>query len=140
MLAYNDLAYTVKIEDVYESSSTKNTLLNKNIHTLIQMIEKNGDTIVNDFHIVIDEAGDYVFDVSGTSLLRFKADIYGEPYIEGLSYEEQTATAEEMMAYLAGTERYAIGTYEYDENGSRMRDEDGNYIFHIGDGYTKKEV
>lgn len=140
LLAYNDLAYTVKIEDVFESSGSKNRLLNENIYTLIKMIEKNGDSIVHDFNIVIDDAGNYVFDVSGTSLLRFKADVYGESYIENLSYEQQTATAEEMMQYLAGTEKYAIGAYEYDAEGNRVRDEEGNYIFHIGEGFTREEV
>ena len=140
LLAYNDLAYTVKIEDVYESSSTKNAQLNSNIYTLIKMIEKNGDNIVNDFNIVVDDAGNYAFDVSGSTLLRFKADIYGEAYVEDLTYEQQTATAEEMMEYLAGTSRFAVGAYEYDEEGNRVRDEEGKYVFHIGEGYTKEEV
>lgn len=140
LLAYNDLAYTVKIEDVYESSSTKNAQLNENIRTLIKMIEKNGDHIINDFNIVIDDAGNYAFDVSGTSLLRFKADIYGEAYVDDLEYWQQTASAEEMMEYLAGTERYAVGVYAYDEEGNRIKNEDGDYIFHIGEGYTKEEV
>ena len=136
LLAYNDLAYSVKIEDVFDGSDAKN---NENIYKLIKMIEKNGDSIINDFHIVINDAGEYEFDVQGTTLLRFKADIYGERYIEGLSYEQQTATAEEMMEYLAGT-RHAIGEYEYDEQGNRVRDAEGKAIFHVGKGYTKEEV
>lgn len=140
LLAYNDLAYTVKIEDVYESSSTKDAQLNENIRTLIKMIEKNGDTIVHDFNIVIDDAGNYAFDVSGSSLLRFKADIYGQAYVDDLEYWQQTATAEEMMEYLAGPERYAVGAYEYGTDGTRLRDADGDYIFHVGEGYTKQEV
>ena len=140
LLAYNDLAYTVKIEDVYESSNTKNAQLNKNILTLIKMIEKNGDNIVHDFNIIIDDAGNYAFDVSGTTLLRFKADIYGERYIDDLEYGQQTATAEEMMEYLAGTSRYAVGDYEYNEDGTRKRDEEGKYIFNVGEGFSKEEV
>ena len=137
LLAYNDLAYTVKIEDVFDGSDAKN---NENIYKLIKMIEKNGDTIVNDFNIVLNEAGEYEFDVSGTALMRFKADVYFKKYIDELSYEQQTATAEEMMMYLAGTSRFAVGAYEYDEEGNRKRDEKGSYIFHVGEGYTKKEV
>ncbi len=140
LLAYNDLAYTVKIEDVFEDSSTKNKKLNENIRTLIQMIEKNNDTVIQDFNIILDDAGNYAFDVSGTSLLRFKADIYGERYIEYLSYEQQTATAEEMMQYLAGTSRYAVGEYQYDAEGNRVKDDEGRNIFHVGQGYSKKEV
>ena len=137
LLAYNDLAYTVKIEDVFDGSDAK---LNANIYTLIKMIEKNGDNIVNDFNIVIDDAGNYEFDVSGSRLLRFKADVYGEAYVENLEYWQQTATAEEMMEYLAGTSSFAVGAYEYDEEGNRLRDEEGKLIFHIGEGYTKEEV
>ena len=114
--------------------------LNANIYTLIKMIEKNGDNIVNDFNIVIDDAGNYEFDVSGSRLLRFKADVYGEAYVENLEYWQQTATAEEMMEYLAGTSSFAVGAYEYDEEGNRLRDEEGKLIFHIGEGYTKEEV
>ena len=136
LLAYNDLAYSVKIEDVFDGSDSKN---NENIYKLIKMIEKNGDSIINDFHIVINDAGEYEYDVEGTTLLRFKADIYGERYIENLSYEQQTATAEEMMEFLAGT-RHAIGEYEYDDEGNRVRDAEGKAIFHVGKGYTKEEV
>ncbi len=142
LLAYNELSYTVKIEDVYESSSTKNQLLNENIYTLIKMIEKNGDSIYSDFHIYLDENGVYQYDVSGTSLLRFKADVYGESYVEDLTYEQENATAEEMMAYLAGDSAYcfAVGEYETDDEGNVLQDEDGNDIFTVGKGYTKTEV
>ena len=43
LLAYNELAYNVTIEDVYESGRNKNANLNDTIYRLIQMIEKNGD-------------------------------------------------------------------------------------------------
>ena len=60
VLAYNELAYSVKIEDVYDSglnSVTKNQLLNDNIYNLIKMVEKNGDSVITDFNIIIDENG-----------------------------------------------------------------------------------
>jgi len=140
LLAYNDLAYTVKIEDAFESSNNKNKLLNENINKVIKMIEKNGDDIIQNFNVIINENGEYDFDVYGTTLLRFKADVYGHAYIENLTYEQQTSTAKELMDYLAGTSRFAVGEYEYDEDGNRIKGEDGKYIFHIGKGYTKKEV
>lgn len=140
LLAYNEISYTVKIEDVYESSSSKNELLNENIYTLIKMIEKNGDSIYSDFHIYLDDNGVYQYDVSGTSLLRFKADVYGESYVEDLSYEQETATAEEMMEYLARESKFAVGSYETDENGNTVKDSSGDEIFLVGEGYTKTEV
>ena len=43
LLAYNELAYSVTIEDVYESGRKKNARLNDTICRLIHMIEKNGE-------------------------------------------------------------------------------------------------
>ena len=40
LLAYNELAYSVTIEDVYESGRYKNRNINATLHTVIQMIEK----------------------------------------------------------------------------------------------------
>ena len=45
LLAYNELAYSVKIEDVYETGRNKNKLLNANIYKLIKLIEKNGEVV-----------------------------------------------------------------------------------------------
>lgn len=83
LLAYNELAYSVTIEDVYESGSSKNEKLNLTLYKLIHMIEENGDNIISDFNIIINDIGEYEFTVEGTRLLRFKADVYGCPKIDG---------------------------------------------------------
>ena len=51
LLAYNELAYSINIEDTFETSSTKDKKLNELVFTLIKLIEKNGDTIDSDFKI-----------------------------------------------------------------------------------------
>ena len=76
-LAYNELAFNVTIEDVYESGRGKNAQLNETIYKLVCMIEKNGDSIVNDFNIIIDNDGNYAFAVEDRQLKRFLADVYG---------------------------------------------------------------
>ena len=48
VLAYNELAYSVKLEDVFESGRKKNANLNKTVMTLIRMIGKNGDHVITD--------------------------------------------------------------------------------------------
>lgn len=132
LLAYSELAYSVKIEDVFDGSKKKrNTDINDTIYRLIQMIEKNGDRVISDFNIILNEDGEYEYTVSDTQLLRFKADVYGHTYIKDLSYEEETATAEEMMAYLIDPKVYGVGTYT-DSNDSKT--------FEPGLGYTKKEM
>lgn len=131
LLAYNELAYSVKIEDVYETGRSKNRLLNENIYKLIGLIEKNGDSIVMDFGIILDENGEYAFSAADDSKrLRFLADVYGRKYIKDLKLEEQTATPDEVMDMLA--DKYAIGNYEVEG--------DSKSEFIAGKGYTGEEL
>ena len=137
VLADNELAYSVKIEDVYESgmsTATKNKKLNENIYKLIKMIEKNGDSVITDFNIIIDENGEFAFNVEGTKRLRFLADLYGETYIDDLEENERNATADEVIEYLGGKGSgcFRIGDYEIEgDTGSQ---------FIVGKGYTKEEL
>ncbi len=134
LLAYNELAYSVTIEDVYESGRMKNANLNATISKLIKMIEKNGDKIIDDFHIVLDSSGNYQFNVEGTQLLRFLADVYGHPTINELKQKERTATPDEVVEYLCGTSpssHYGIGTCTVEDDSS---------TFEPGLGYTKAEI
>ncbi len=131
VLAYNELAYSVKIEDVFESGRSKNAKLNAVVYSLIQMIEKNGDKCITDFKIYLDEDGEFVFSVEDTGLLRFLADVYGEKNIGDLKEEQRTATADEVMAYLSSTKRFGIGEYEDPE--------DSKSTFVEGKGYSKED-
>lgn len=135
VLAYNELAYSVKIEDVYESgmsSSAKNKKMNENIYRLIKMIEKNGDSVITDFNVVIDENGEFSFNVDGTKLLRFLADIYGRLTINDLEENERNATADEVIEFLGGSGNFRIGDYEIEG--------DSKSPFIVGKGYTKEEL
>ena len=137
VLADNELAYSVKIEDVYESgmsSVTKNKKLNENIYKLIKMIEKNGDSVITDFHVVIDENGEFAFDVEGTKLLRFLADVYGESYVSDLEENERNSTADDIIEFLGGkgSAGFRIGDYEVEG--------DSDTPFIVGKGYTKEEL
>ena len=134
LLAYNELAYSVTIEDVYESGRNKNANLNATILKLIKMIENNGDQIISDFHIVLDSNGNYQFNVSGTQLLRFLADVYGHPTINELEEKERTATPDDVINYLCGTSpssRYGIGDY---------KNENDTSSFTPGYGYNREEM
>ncbi|MCR4959878.1 MAG: penicillin-binding protein [Lachnospiraceae bacterium] len=110
LLAYNELAYSVNIQDVFPSGKNKNQQLNDTILRTIAMIEENGDSLSANFNIYVDERNQYQFSVTGTSLNRFKADIYGHVYIDEMSYAESSSTAEEIMEYLTGDTRYNVDT------------------------------
>ena len=132
VLAYNELAYSVKVEDVFESGRSKNADLNDMLYRLIKMIEKNGDNVITDFRIIIDEDGQFAFAVDGTARLRFLADVYGHATIDQLKDEERTATPTEVMEFLSSRSKgFALGQFEDPE--------DTGSTFLPGAGYTKEE-
>ena len=92
LLAYNELAYGITIEDngSYRSkdglsaTQVKNRSINDDIVQILHTLDKNGDSIDNDFSITLSDDGNYEFTVSGTKLQRFRADVYGESDIAAL--------------------------------------------------------
>lgn len=112
LLAYNELAYSVTIEDTYESGSEKNALINDTIYRACKIIEKNGDKVIEDFNIHLDRYGEFEFSIEGTALLRFLADVYGRAKIEDLKYKEKNATPRQVIEYLGGQKKFAIGAYD----------------------------
>ena len=116
-LASNVLAYSVTFEDngTYDTSRQKNLTLNGVAYRVLKILEHNGDSISRDFHIVLDDNGNYVFDVDeGFTLDRFRADIYGQALIDNLTAKQKSATADEMMEYLTGKSGFSIALYGED--------------------------
>lgn len=101
LLAYNDLAYAVRISDSgkYNNNAEKNEKLNASIDKTLDIIEAKGDTYSNDFPIVYED-GQYVFNIKDNELLRFLRDIYGKRSISELSDEERNVTAQELFRQL----------------------------------------
>ena len=112
LIAGNELSYSLTLEDngTYATRRLRALNLNGVAYRISKILEKHGDSLDNDFHVVLDAAGNYDYDVSGTSLLRFKADVYGYPYIDQLKEKEANATADEMMTYLTGNDMFAVTT------------------------------
>lgn len=117
LLAYNELAYAITIEDngTYENRKDRNKKMNQEISDIITHIEANGDSIDNNFGITRSSSGQYSFvNDSGTALQRFRADVFGHASIDDLEYndelgfDEAEATPDQIMGYLMGEERYNI--------------------------------
>lgn len=111
ILASNVLSYSLTLEDngTYTSTREKNLTLNGVAYQVLQILHSNGDDITHSFHIVVDKNGEYAFDVAeGFTLNRFRADIYGQALIDDLKNEQKTATADQMMEFLTGSEKFSI--------------------------------
>ena len=83
VLAYNELAYGITIEDngsyaregSLSATQVKNRSINEDLLRVLHTMDQNGDTIDNDFSIQLNDNGTYEFTVSGSKLQRFRADI-----------------------------------------------------------------
>ncbi|MBE5831285.1 MAG: penicillin-binding protein [Butyrivibrio sp.] len=114
LLAYNELANSVTIEDVYKSGRGKNKSINETLNKLIDIIEENGDSVDQDFKIILNENNAFEFTVEGNSLLRFLADVYGRSSISDLKYEEKIKTAAEVVDDLC--KNFGVGDYDAEDS------------------------
>lgn len=125
LLAYNELAYSVTIEDNGDYSSMtlkeKNKIINETVEEVIDIVESNGDTVISDFGIILNASGNYEFAAQNeTSKLRFLADIYGYQTIDELTDKEENASADDIINYLCEDERYGYGINQSSMEKSRI--------------------
>ncbi|EOS79803.1 hypothetical protein C817_02351 [Dorea sp. 5-2] len=122
LLAYNQLAYAVTIEDTgeYDSISHKNKELNRVVSSVIRMVEANGDTVINNFGIILDNNNNYMYIAENdTQRLRFIADVYGKRTIDELSDKQKNVTAEGLIKHLCTDE---INGYGIDQKKMEKKD------------------
>lgn len=115
LLAYNELAYAVRISDsgVYSSNAVKHETVNRAISETLKIIESKGDNFSNSFQVVAKEGGGYEYTVSGNSRNKFLRDTLGKATLAELSDEEKAYTAEQLVDVLC--ERYALDKTLYPE-------------------------
>ena len=112
VLADNKLAYAVTIEDNgdYDSLKEKNAVINETIGKVIEIVESNGDSIISNFKIVLNDNNEYEYTMGeGTSRLRFLADIFGYATIDKLTPEQEVCTAAGIIDYLCTDKTYGYG-------------------------------
>ncbi len=121
LLAYNDLAYAVRISDSgkYEDNDTKNRLLNSSIDKTLSIIEDKGDSYSNDFPIVYTD-GMYEYNIKDNELLRFLRDIYGKRSISELTDEQRNVSAAELFKQLCDRYGVAVAGDNYINDGGAM--------------------
>lgn len=108
LLAYNRLTYSLtfsndsRIEEQAQSTGkTENAVKNEILYKLIQILEKNGDSIVNSFEIKRNKKGEFVFtNTDENAILSFKKEVYSVSSVDKLTKEQKEASAQEVFEYL----------------------------------------
>lgn len=115
VLAYNETTFSVQIEDTLESSDYKNSQLNEIIAKTVRIIEKNGDSLLNDFPIMYENGQlMYASSLSESSRARFLKNIYGVTTLDTQEKQLSQTTAQEAIEYLKSDVKYEIDDSIYD--------------------------
>lgn len=123
VLAYNELAYSVTIQDVgaYKNNAQKNAMLLE----LVRILDKHGETVEGKFEVGIDQNGDMVFTSSSDAAKkRFLRDYYGLTSTNKLTdsrgkYPVDVTPREVFEEKVSGKTGYDL---------DKMKDEKGNPI------------
>ncbi|MBR0410115.1 MAG: peptidase [Eubacterium sp.] len=144
LLAYNQLAYTVTMQNTDRTGEiaaerskkgrevSENTVRNEIIHNLINLLESNGDVIYYDLPLTINSNGEIAFTESGSSLTRFKKDVYGIVNLDNLKGDKK----KEAEKWLNSTPEQV---YEYLRTGADGPAGTGN-MFGIDDSYSREDT
>lgn len=137
LLATSRLAYSITIEDngKYETNREKNLALNSTIYHMLKVFKNNNEEVNNDLKIKVDSYDNFAFTVEGSSLDRFRADVYGKARIDELTEEEKNATADQVIDYLASEKKF--GLYG-PTNNPYTKEELQEYG--LEDSYSKSEI
>ena len=81
--------------------------------------------------ISVDSSGNYSYDVEGTTLSRFKADVYGHSYIDDLTADEANASAQQMVEDML--KRYEIPYDHSDYKASELKKAQGSGTSGVAD-------
>lgn len=113
LLAYNEPSYVITFDDPTssdQSTEERNETINRILEQVLEIVNENGDSVVDSFGITLDAEGNYQYTQSSeTARLRFLADIYGYSSVDDLSEKQANQTAEELMEYLCTDEINGYG-------------------------------
>lgn len=118
VLAYNELAYSVTIQDTgaYPKSADKNAMLLR----LIGILKSHGESVQGKFEIALNSNGDMVFtSASEAARKRFLRDLYGRRSVDELDDEKG-----KYPTNVTAREIFEKKKADYDLN--TMKDEKGN--------------
>jgi len=110
LLAYNRLSYVVTFENSgsYESRHIQNLSLNSILYRTVKMIESHGDKVYSEFKVKAAGEDHWEYTATGFTLSRFKADLFGESYIDDLTDEQLNMSADDLMTMLASSRYFGL--------------------------------
>lgn len=114
LLAYNELSYNVIFSATDASSEMDSQQKNAMINRLLGILKKSDTELSVEFYLEYDKKGNISFNISGNSLLRFKAEVFSTK-VASLNQEQRDMTAQEIYDYLRYSEEPSSPKFLIDE-------------------------
>ncbi|MCI8669439.1 MAG: peptidase [Lachnospiraceae bacterium] len=110
ILAYNEPVYSVTMTDegVYSSNRERQLALNSMIYHVVKKLEENNEQLNNELKINLGPDGNFEYTVTGKSLARFKADIFGKANADDMTPEQKNMSANDMLQFLSSDKKFAL--------------------------------
>lgn len=120
LLAYNELSNNVTLELNDKTSKLTSEETNHMIYQLLQILQRNDESLSIEFYIEKDKKGRFRYNLTGNSLLRFKKEAFSAQTMEKLTQEQRDISAEDLFHFLrydtgSNSPKFMIGE-EYDED------------------------
>lgn len=117
LLAYNKLAYNVTFTESDATGELTSEEKNIMINNTIKIIENNGGSLSVESYMDLDKRGNIEYTAEGSTLLRFKAEVYSTT-AEELTQEQREVSAQDLYEYMNSDDinspRFAIDSDKYD--------------------------
>ena len=113
LLAHNELSYSIVMTDEIKSSNTKGETINKIVYETIQIIESNGDSIIDDFNIEYDNGTARFKEDPTTPMITFLCNVFGLKSTDIYSNGYDKYTAEEVLDYMCSDKKFDISSETY---------------------------
>lgn len=120
LLAYNELAYSVTIQDRgdYPKAADRNAML----YRLVTLLERRGEIVEGKFEVSMDENGQMFFTSTGTSAkTRFLLNLYGLPNSSKLDDDRGRYRSD-----ITAREAFELKKKDYELD--KMKDDKGNAL------------
>ncbi|MCR5586906.1 MAG: hypothetical protein K6F77_05175 [Lachnospiraceae bacterium] len=131
LLAYNQLAYNIVLQDYGKLSDMDSDEKNEVLYKLIKILEANNSDLDVDFFIEFNKKGKLVYNIEGNELLRNKAEAFGlaggvsDFETDEAARKKKDMSAEELFDYLrdepnAANTSFGIGDEYSDEDALKI--------------------
>ena len=112
-LAHNEVSYSVVMTDEIKNSSTKGEVINRIIYDTIQLIEANGDSLIDNFNIEFRDGNAAFKSDPVTPMITFLCNVFGLRSTEIYNQGYDKYTAREIIDYMCSERRFDISEEEY---------------------------